>query len=164
MDKSSLFADVARRVVWTYPDVNYSARSPTVNYARANVKGRVDKQRKENIRELAQTHAILFFARSDCDFCHDQAPVLKTFSNNTGMQVLTISLDGGQIPMFPDAKLDNGISLMATGGNGISTVPALFLINRETHETIPLSTGVVAAEEIAERIRVLTLTTPGQEF
>jgi conjugal transfer pilus assembly protein TraF len=164
MDKSSLFADVARRVVWTYPDVNYSARSPTVNYARSNVKDRVDAQRKDNVKNLAQTHAILFFARSDCDFCHDQAPVLKTFSTNTGMPVLTISMDGGPIPMFPDAKPDNGISMTATSGNGISMVPALYLIDRETQETIPLSTGVVAAEEIAERIRVLTLTTPGQEF
>ena len=164
MDKSSLFADVARRVVWANPDVNYAARSPTANFAAMNARQRRDKERDGNVVDLAQTHGILFFARSDCDFCHDQAPVLKAFSKKSGMPILTITLDGRPIHMFPDAKPDNGLSMMASGGNGIQTVPAIFLIERSTQQMIPLGTGVVAAEELSERIRVLTRTTPGQEF
>lgn len=78
--------------------------------------------------------------------------------------LVTVSMDGGAIPLFPDAKPDNGISWLASSGNGINTVPAIFLIDRQTQQTIPLGTGIVAGEELAERIRVLTLTTPGQEF
>lgn len=164
MDKSSVFADVSRRVVWANPEVNYAARSPTLTFARSLAKERADAQRRENALRLAQTHAILFFARSDCDFCHDQASILRAFSKETGMQVLAVTMDGGAIPMFPDAKPDNGISLLASGGNGIATVPMLFLIGRESQQTLPLGSGVVAGEELAERIRVLTLTSPGQEF
>ena len=164
MNKASMFADVSRRVVWSKPDVNYSARSPTANFASMKVRERRDKERDGTMAELAQTHGILFFARSDCDFCHDQAPVLKALSSKTGMPILTVSLDGKPIHMFPDAKADNGISMMASGGNGIQTVPAMFLIDRRTQQMIPLGTGVIAAEDITERIRVLTKTTPGQEF
>lgn len=164
MDKSSLFADVARRVVWANPDVNYSARSPVTNFAKANQVKRQSAQRDEVVRSLSQTHGILFFARSGCDFCKDQAPVLRAFSENTGMPVLAVSLDGAPIPMFPEAKPDNGISIMASGGNGINIVPAMFLIERSTKQMIPLGTGVLAAAELAERIRVLTTTKPGQEF
>lgn len=164
MDKASMFADVSRRVVWANPEVNYSARSPTVNFARDRAKSRTDTKRDENLKSLSETHGILFFARSDCDFCHDEAPILKAFSIKTGMPVLTVSLDGKPIPMFPDAKPDNGISMIASSGNGIQTVPAVFLIDRKTQKMIPLGTGVIASEELAERIRVLTMTTPGQEF
>lgn len=164
MDKSAKFADVARRVVWGNPEVNYSARSPTVNAARASEDRRRSKRRDDTVKGLSETHAILFFARSDCGFCHDQAPILKAFASATGMAVLTISMDGQPIPFFPDARPDNGISKMATNGAGISTVPAIFLIDRATKQTIPLGTGVVAAEELADRIHVLTKTEPGQEF
>jgi conjugal transfer pilus assembly protein TraF len=164
MDKSSLFADVSRRVVWANPQVNYALRSPVVNYAKNRMTERVKAQRAENIKNLSETHAILFFARSDCDFCKDQAPILKSFVEHTGMRVLTISLDGGPIPEFPDARPDNGVSAYISGGEGINYVPALFLLERESKQAIPLGSGVVAREELAERIRVMTLTEPGQEF
>lgn len=165
MDKSSVFADVARRVVWANPDVDYNGKSPTANFSRLNERQREDRSRAQTMRQLAQDeYGILFFARSDCRYCHDQAPVLRAFSNSTGLEVLAISLDGGPIPSFPDAKRDNGISMMASGGEGIQSVPATFLINRRTKEITPLGTGVIAGEDLAERIRVVTRTRPGEEF
>ncbi len=164
MDKASKFADVSRRVVWANPDVNYAARSSVANFSRSNDRDRMDKKRDNVLKGVAETHGILFFARSDCPYCHDQAPVLKAFSKASGIPILTVSLDGRPIPMFPDAKPDNGISMMASNGNGIQTVPAMFLIDRKTQQMIPIGTGVVAGDELAERIRVLTSTTPGSEF
>lgn len=43
-------------------------------------------------------------------------------------------------------------------------MPALYLIDRKTQKVTPLGTGVVAGEELAERIRVMTMTKPGEEF
>lgn len=164
MTKSATFADAARRVVWANPDVNYNARSPVANFSRMNEYSRKSKEARSAVKEMAQEHGLVFFARSDCSYCHDQAPVLKWVEREMGIQVMAISMDGGPIPMFPDAKRDNGISMMLTGGNGVPTVPAIFLVNRETKEAIPLGTGVIAGEEIAERVRILTKTKPGQEF
>jgi conjugal transfer pilus assembly protein TraF len=164
MEKSSVFADTARRVVWSNPDVDYNNKSPVVTASRLNQNVRESSQRKSNVAELASEHGLLFFARSDCPYCHDQAPILKVFERNFGMSVLTVSMDGGPIPMFPDAKRDNGISMIVSGGAGIEMVPAVYLVNRRTNEAIPLGTGVLAAEDIAERIRVITRTKPGQEF
>ena len=164
MEKSSVFADTARRVVWSNPDVDYNNKSPVVTASRLNQNVRESNQRKGNVADLASEHGLLFFARSDCSYCHDQAPILKVFERNFGMSVLTVSMDGGPIPMFPDAKRDNGISMIVSGGAGIEIVPAVYLVNRRTNEAIPLGTGVLAAEDIAERIRVITRTKPGQEF
>lgn len=81
-----------------------------------------------------------------------------------GIQVMAISLDGGPIPMFPDAKRDDGICQMLTGGAGVPTVPAIFLVNRDPRKRSRLVRVWMPGEELAERVRILTKTKPGQEF
>jgi conjugal transfer pilus assembly protein TraF len=164
MNKSSTFADVARRVVWQNPDVDYNTRSPTANYALLTKKDMRQAQQHQALSELSRDYGLMFFFRSDCPYCHQQAPVLKLLQNQYGLPVLAVSMDGGGMPGFPDARPDNGISMQASGGRGVDTVPALYLVNRETHESIPIGSGILAMDEIVERIRVLTQTKPGQEF
>lgn len=164
MERSSVFADTARRVVWKNPDVDYNARSPVTNSARYDDNLRRQKQVRTTVADLGRDYGLLFVARSDCPYCHDQAPILRLFERDYHMPVMAISLDGGPIPGFPIARPDNGILATITGGEGIETVPALFLVKRQTNEAIRLGVGVIAADELAERIRVLATTTPGQEF
>ena len=164
MDKSALFADVSRRVVWANPDVNYSTRSPVASFAKGNERNRMNAKRTQLLNDLSKTHALLYFARSDCQYCNDQGPVLKEFSRKTSIPILTITLDGMPIPSFPDAKPDNGISLIASEGKGIERVPATFLIQKDNKSIIPLGAGVITADELGERIRVVTTTQPGEEF
>jgi conjugal transfer pilus assembly protein TraF len=77
---------------------------------------------------------------------------------------MAISLDGGKIKEFPDAKPDNGIAMVLSEGKGISMVPAIYLVHRETKASTPIGFGVMAADEILKRVRVLTRTAPGEEF
>jgi conjugal transfer pilus assembly protein TraF len=164
MEKSAVFADVARRTVWATPEVDYNNKSPVITASRQNQSVRLNEARRSSVSDISKEYGLLFFARSDCPYCHDQAPILKLFERNFGMSVMAVSMDGGPIPMFPDAKRDNGISIKVSSGAGIETVPAVYLVNRSTFAAIPLGSGVLAAEDVAERIRVLTRTRPGQEF
>jgi conjugal transfer pilus assembly protein TraF len=164
MNKAAIFADVGRRITWQHPEVDYTARAPVANFARSSFDRRKTEAQEQHFRKLTETHAILYFARSDCPMCADEAPVLKGLSLDTGMQVLAVSLDGKPMYMFPDAKPDNGISMTVSGGQGIKALPALYLIDRESQRVIPLASGAIAAGELKERIWVLTKTTPGQNF
>ena len=164
MDKSSVFADTARRVTWANPQVDYNNRSTTVNIALAKQKDQRRVDFKQNMADLSRDHGIFFFYRSDCRFCHQQAPILKMLEAQYGIPVLAVSMDGGPIPNFPNARPDNGISMKITHGQGITTVPAVYLVKKKTQEAIPLGTGVISSDEIAERIWILTQTKPGQEF
>jgi conjugal transfer pilus assembly protein TraF len=164
LDKSALFADVARRVVWATPQVDYNNRSPVATYAQLSKKDNRTAEQARTLADLARDYGIMFFFRSDCPYCHQQAMVLRILEQQYGMPVLGVSMDGGVLPQFPDARKDNGISMVVTGGEGVQTVPALFLVHRETRQAIPIGTGAMAMDEIVERIRVLTRTQPGQEF
>lgn len=164
MDKSSLFADTARRVVWATPSVDYNNRSPTATFAQLSKKDERREAQHQTLAELARDYGLMFFFRSDCAYCHQQAPVLRLLERNYGLPVMGVSMDGGGLPQFPDARRDNGISMTVSNGQGIQTVPALFLVHRVTRQAIPVGTGALAIDEIVERIRVLTRTQPGQEF
>ena len=164
MDKSSVFADTARRVAWANPHVDYNNRQTTVNTALSDYRSDRREDFKKNIADLSANHGIFFFYRSDCRFCHQQAPILKLLEAKYGIKVMAVSMDGGPMPNFADAVPDNGISYVVSNGQGVTTVPAIFLVKRETRESMPIGTGILAAEEIVERIWILTQTKPGDEF
>lgn len=102
-----------------------------------------------------EAYGILFFARSDCNFCKDQAAMLSMLRQKTGIRVYTVSLDGGPIPGFPDAQKDNGISQLLSSGAGINYVPTLFLMDKKTKGFALISSGVISVEDLALRIQEL---------
>jgi conjugal transfer pilus assembly protein TraF len=164
MDKSSYFADMWRRVVWQHPEIDYNVRNPQANFAQTAIKERRGLESESLIEQLSKTHGILFFFRGDCDFCHIQAPVLKMLRDRYRMEVLAVSMDSKGIKEFPNAKRDNGISMMVSQGRGIDIVPAMYLISKDKKQIVQLGAGVLAMDELVERIRVLVATKPGENF
>lgn len=161
MDKSAYFADSWQRLVWKTPELDYALSGrPTNSFAiDAFDTGVRDKQRSA-IQALARTHGLFFIFRSDCPYCHKFAPVLKRFEQNYGLTVFPVSLDGGGLPEYPSAMTDNGIAAKLD----VRVVPAVFLAVPGSGEITPIGYGVMAEEELAERIYTITQTKPGQSF
>ncbi len=153
MDKSQTFADRWQRLVWSVPDLDYGMTGRPTNAMAINVFD--DQQRDRDAqtvrRALAATHGLIFVFRSDCPFCHRFAPILKRFEQEFGMTVLAVSMDGGTLPDYPDARPDNGI---ATRLNARS-VPALYLTNPSKREIRPIGFGLMSDSELLERIATL---------
>ena len=158
--KASAFTDNARvvraRMPWLSADAD-GAR-PTSPSA---VTAFDQSQRDQNgalIRQLAETHGLYFFYRSDCKFCHAFAPTLKQFEQKYGMTVFAISLDGGPIPHFPNAQRDNGIFQRILTDAGIPPeqvqVPFTALASPSSREVLPLGFGVLGAADLVERIEL----------
>lgn len=163
-DRAQYFQDMWRRVTWKNPDVDYNNRNPNANFAQAAMKDIKFDKTNQIMSDLSKTHGIVFFFKSDCEFCHIQAPILKMMQSRYGIEVLAISMDRGGMKEFPHAKPDNGISMFVSQGRGIDVFPAVYLVSKDKKEVVPLGSGVLAMEEIVERIAVLTSTQPGQDF
>lgn len=152
MDKSQVFADRWQRLVWREPDLDYALSGRPTNAMAINV---FDDQQRERdvqtVRSLIPTHGLIFVFRSDCPFCHRFAPILKRFEQEFGMTVLAVSMDGGTLPEYPDARPDNGI---ATRLNARS-VPALYLTQPAKREIRPIGFGLMSDTELLERIATL---------
>lgn len=164
MSKAALFADVARRVVWQNPEIDSNARQPIATYSSTAKRERTAAQRRNVMADLSRTHGLVFFFRGDCPFCHDFAPVLKNVSDQYGIEVMPVTMDGGVLPEFPRPRRDNGISAFVSSGAGIQTVPALYLVSNDQKTVTLIGVGALSMEDVTERIRVLTSTKPGEEL
>lgn len=152
MDKSQVFADRWQRLVWSAPDLDYGLSGRPTNAMAINVFDDQQRDRDtQTVRTLAATHGLIFVFRSDCPFCHRFAPILKRFEQEVGMTVLAISLDGGTLPDYPDARPDNGMAARLNA----TAVPALYLTAPARREIRPVGFGLMSMSDLLERVAAL---------
>lgn len=157
MNQAMLFTDMWQRVRWANPTLDYSFVHPT---AAGGV--RVDRQlnrseQKAAVQAVAKDNGLFFFFKRNCPFCDEQGRILQALTGEYDITIMPISLDGSTNPYFPNAKPDNGIA----GHMGVQDAPALFIVNPDTKESMPLGYGVIPLDEIETRIRRLLTMQPG---
>jgi conjugal transfer pilus assembly protein TraF len=160
LNQSSLFSDVWRRVVWQTPDLDYSLRRPVTNLAVHEFQDQNKATRAQAVAQIANTHGLFFFFKGSCPYCHTFGPILRRFSEMYGIEVLPVSLDGGTLPDFPQARTDTRVATEL----GVETVPSVFLVDPRRRNVVPVGAGVMSVDELAERIYVLTQTEPGKDY
>ena len=150
--QASYFSEVAQRVAWSTPDLDMTLQGRPVNARGIEVFDREQAQtRSQSLAVLARTHVLFFFFRSDCPYCHAFAPTLEAFQARHGIKVVAISVDGGPIPGFADARRDNGIATTLR----VSQVPAVYLAQPFTGKITPIGFGVLSEAQLVERISMV---------
>lgn len=100
-----------------------------------------------------QDWKIVLFMQSTCQYCRQFAPVLKVFSQQTGLDVLPVSLDGKGDAEFPDVLPATPDVMVEYFQSGLPVAtPTTFLTNVNTMETWPLLQGAAEAGEFRSRI------------
>jgi conjugal transfer pilus assembly protein TraF len=150
--RASSFAHVAQRLAWASPELDPSLQGRPVNAKALEVFDRLQMtQRHQSISALAPDHVLFFFFRSDCPYCHAIAPTLEAFQARHGIKVVAISVDGGSIPGFADARRDNGIATALR----VSQVPAVYLAQPFTGKITPIGFGVLSEAQLIERLSIV---------
>ena len=90
-------------------------------------------------------------------------PLLRAFARRHGLDVLAVSLTGEALEGWPEAVADNGRATRLGLGN--SPVPALVLFDiGHQSGSFPVGFGVMAEDEMAERIFALTALETGSDY
>lgn len=151
MRRSKAFSTVWMQNVFQHPELDHTLEYPANQQARHLYldleKGRMHKA----IQKLSGSYGLLFFFSGECPYCHKFAPIVREFSENFGWEVIAISTDGGKVAEFPEAQPDNGLSVAWN----IKALPALYAINPQTQEAIPLAYGLTSLDDIANRVMAL---------
>lgn len=152
MDQSQKFSEVWKQVVMTTPSLDETLVHPVDQNARHVYYNEQHNKLEKRIRQLASEYGLFYFFRKNCGYCHHFAPIVKRFAQKYGWSVLAVSLDGGTLPEFPNAKQNNGIAERLQ----ISHVPALIALHPKTGQLIPLAYGLTSESEIEQRVELLT--------
>ena len=151
LDRAELFGTEWIKVVLQNPSLDYTIQHPITQVGRHLYH---DEQRKtiaQRIKALAATHGLFFFFRGDCAYCHQFAPIVKSFADQHHLTIMAISVDGSKLHEFPNAVHDNG----AAERLQVTVYPTLLAVEPRSGSVVPLSYGLSTHDQIEERIRLL---------
>jgi conjugal transfer pilus assembly protein TraF len=162
LDRASNFADVWRRAIWQNPELDYTLERPINALGKKTWTTHRTAQRDAALAAISQRYGVFYFYSSGCAACEVFSPIIRGVSDRFGMTVMAVSIDGGPNAAFPNYLIDTG-QFQAMGMAG-KQVPALVLFDTVTKQPMPIGYGLMAADEVMDRIFTLTNTEPGSEF
>ncbi|MEO1489382.1 MAG: conjugal transfer protein TraF [Pseudomonadota bacterium] len=162
LDRASTFADVWGRAIWQNPELDYTLERPVGTLAKQTWLTDRRDQRARSMHALTQRYGVFYFYSASCSACRTFSPVMRALSDRYGLEVLAVSMDGGPNEHFPNFVIDQG-QYQRMGLQG-GTVPALVLFDTHTKQPIPIGYGVMAADDVMQRIQYLTQVEPGSDY
>ena len=162
LQRASTFSDVFRRVVWSTPQLDYTLTRPAGALAKQLWSDDRLAAQQEVLANLGERYGLIYLGDSHCAGCRVFGPLLRAFALRHGLDVLAVSMTGEALEGWPEAVPDNGRA--AQLGLVGAPVPAVVLFDTETGEVLPVAFGVVAEDQLAERIYALTALEVGNDY
>ncbi|MBY0281478.1 MAG: type-F conjugative transfer system pilin assembly protein TraF [Alphaproteobacteria bacterium] len=157
MARSEKFSNTWMQVVYENPSLDHTLIAPVNQKARHVYLDEEKKHNKETIKALSERYGLFFFFRGDCPYCHQFAPIVKTFSETYGWEVIAISQDGEPLEEFPESQPDNGLFAAWK----IEVLPSLYAVNPNTGHVLPIAIGLTSLDQMEVRIMSLVQKMPG---
>lgn len=162
LDRASTFADVWQRALWQNPSLDYTLQRPVNTLGKTAWTDQRKYDQQKTMSGLSQRYGVFFFYSTSCGACDAFSPVLKGISERYNLSILPVSMDGGANPYFPKYVVNQGqYEKMGLSGG---MVPALVLYDTVTKRPMPVGYGVMAEDEVMDRIFRLTAVKVGSDF
>ena len=162
LQHASAFSDSFRRVVWSTPELDYTLRRPVGALAKQLWSDERRAERRAALARLGDRYGLIYLADPDCSACRVAGPLLRAFALRHRLDVLAVSLTGGPLEGWPEAVPDQGQAERL--GLAGSPLPAIVLFDTATQQVLPVGFGVLAEDQLAERIFALTSLEVGRDF
>ena len=162
LQRAAAFSDAFRRTVWATPELDYALTRPVGALAKRLWSDARREERDAALRALGERYGLIYLGHPACSECRVFGPLLRAFALRHDLDVLAVSMTGGVLEGWPEAVPDNGRAA-ALGLDGAPT-PAVVLFDTETRQVLPVGFGVLAEDQLAERIFVLTQRETGHDY
>ncbi len=162
LQRAAAFSDAFRRTVWATPELDYTLRRPVGALAKQVWSDGRRQARDAALARLGERYGLIYLGHAGCAGCKVFGPLLRAFAQRHNLDVLAVSLTGEALEGWPEAVADQGRA--ARLGLGNAPVPALVLFDTNTKRVLPVGFGVMAEDQMADRIFALTSLEPGHDY
>ena len=162
LQRAAAFSDAFRRTVWATPELDYTLKRPVGALAKRLWSDERRAAVAGGLARLGERYGLIYLGHTGCAGCRVFGPLLRAFATRHGLDVLAVSLTGGPLEGWPEAVADNGRA--AKLGLAGTPVPAVVLFDTQTKKVLPVGFGVMAEDQLAERIFTLTALEPGHDY
>ena len=134
--KALAFSNVAQFVWQKYPELTTKKDYPITTPGNLARISQINEERQRVLRDNRDDFALVYFQRPDCNYCDEQSRILDWFTNETGWTVkkVIISENPGLAVKFR-----------------VEITPTLILIQKGNQDYLPVSAGVISADEIEDK-------------
>ena len=162
LQRAAVFSDAFRRTVWATPELDYTLRRPVGALAKQVWSDERREARDAALARLGERYGLIYLGRAGCAGARCLVRCSAPSRPATASDVLAVSLTGEALEGWPEAVADNGRA--ARLGLGNAPVPALVLFDTRTKRVVPVGFGVMAEDQMAERIYALTVLETGRDY
>ena len=123
--------------VWQkYPELTTKKDYPITTPGNLARIARITEERQRTLRDNREDFALLSFQRPDCSYCDEQSRILEWFTTETGWTVKQVNI-----------QENPGLAAKFN----VDITPTLILIQKGNQEYLPVSAGVISADEIEDK-------------
>jgi len=163
-DKAGQFTEQWQRVLFHTPHLDANVEYPLAQAGSGIYQDQKAAAEKAALQQVTASSGLLFIFEdsSSCGICRVQGEVLDYMQNEYGVSVLAVSKDGGKNEYFPNSFTDAG----RLKELGISEYPAptLALVEPNSNAVNVIGSGLLTADQILERIYVITQVPMGERY
>jgi conjugal transfer pilus assembly protein TraF len=162
LDRASLFGDVWQRAVWQTPELDYTLERPVGTVAKQQWLDARNSERDRALDQLGTRYGLFYFFAQSCGACRVMSPIVKAVADSHRITVRAISTDGGPSETFPRYTVET--DQRAAMGLTTKMTPAVVLFDSLERRPIPIGYGIIAADELMDRIFLLTQRQAGSDY
>ena len=162
LQRAATFSDAFRRTVWASPELDYTLTRPVGALAKRLWSDERRRMRDAALARLGERYGLIYLGHAGCAACKVFGPLLRAFAMRHGLDVLAVSMTGEALEGWPEAVPDHGRAVRL--GLGKAPLPAVALFDTETKRVLPVGFGVLAEDQLEERIFVLTALETGRDY
>ena len=162
LDRASLFGDVWQRAVWQTPELDYTLERPVGTVAKQQWLDARKSDRDRALDQLGTRYGLFYFFAQSCGACRVMSPIVKAVADSHHITVRAISTDGGPSETFTRYTVET--DQRAAMGLTTKVTPAVVLFDSVTRQPVPIGYGIIAADELMDRIFLLTQRKAGSDY
>lgn len=162
LDRASLFSDVWQRAIWQDPELDYTLQRPVSTLGKRQWQDARTSERNNVMQNLGRRYGLFYFFAQSCGACEVMSPIVQSVAGTWSITVRAISTDGGPSRHFPNYTVET--TQRSKMGLEPKITPAVVLWDAELRRAIPIGYGVLSADELLDRIYLLTTKEAGRDF
>lgn len=149
LDKSEIFAEVAKQVSTGHPELDEGRRRPRQDAFAKQLEEESEQRKREVLTDLFRTNALVMFLDRNCAGCSMMAENFFRMEKTHGLVWQAVSMDGTLLPpeLATTQSFDAGLSEKLGVANG----GAVF-IAAPPNQFIPVTWNPTGGAEVADRI------------
>ncbi|MFQ5728967.1 MAG: type-F conjugative transfer system pilin assembly protein TraF [Waddliaceae bacterium] len=149
LNQSTKFSDEWARVLLDHPELDPTAfEFPVSHYGRQVSRDLEESKKERRIKDLSRSYGLVCFYEGGSRVSQAFSLVVQQFSEKYQWAVSGVSCDGVLLEGYEHNYPDRGIAQAF----GLNRYPALFVVDPQSQEAVPVSFGLATLEKIEDNL------------